>query len=549
MGRREGLLHEGGSYHIVHVLAVSYLLLTDIRMTGNIPSKIRRYRGSRLFWERRRTNHQVCPLLLYYTSNVLFTTRVARLPRSASWAKSSHDRPPVTSSSNNNPSSAPGAIGASAVRSTRRGDKGTRPRPVTPSTPEIPEALPTFWRIRDTKGVSAKASSVASSSRPSTPANNKPTRQKQASPSIPVPPRSPTSSVTVESDPGTGSQGAPSLSPAPSTPAIPPGLPAVPPGLAAPPGLPHPGGRGPPSATSYQMSSQVQALLNDVKARRESTLPSIGASPFPDFDRTLQNLTEVDGKFGGFSFNLDPKLAETEVEDDAPQFPEATSPFHGSFMDAFPALRASAHPPGLNFPHPQRSIYDPHNSPVPSQASPAPSYTGTFNPFAEGSESDSAAATRRPALGDDSRKMSRFGFARNARQNGNLSSTSSPLISPTPLSPSESVGLGQQHLLGAGSGELGPPSQWPSYQHHAHSIHSHNVSAASSPLVPHAQAQIQGPMYQHLPSTSRFQPFDQGTGVSEAALREFIQNSREQQQQRANAARNAALVGRRPLLA
>ena len=352
----------------------------------------------------------------------------------------------------------------------------------------------------------------------------------------------------MESDPGSGSQGAPSLSPTPSIPAIPPGLPAIPPGLAAPPGLPHPGGRGPPGATSYQMSSQVQALLNDVKARRESTLPSIGASPFPDFDRTLQNLTEVDGKFGGFSFNLDPKLAETEVEDEAPQFPEATSPFHGSFMDAFPALRASSHPPGLNFPHPQRPIYDPHNSPVPSQASPAPSYTGSFNPFAEGSESDSAAATRRPALGDDSRKMSRFGFARNARQNGNLSSSSSPLISSTPLSPSESVGLGQQHLLGAGPGELGSPSQWSSYQHHAHTIHSHNVSAASSPLVSQAQAQIQGTMYQHLPSTSRFQPFDQGAGVSEAALREFIQNSREQQQ-RANAARNAALVGRRPLLA
>jgi CCR4-NOT transcription complex subunit 4 len=489
----------------------------------------------------------VCPLLLYYESSVLFTTRVARLPRSASWAKPSHDRAPITTSSNNNSSTAPGAIGASGVRSTRRGDKGTRPRPVTPSTPEIPEALPTFWKTRDVKGVSAKTSSVASSSRPSTPANSKPTRQKQASPSIPVPPRSPTSSVTVESDPGSGSQGAPSLSPAPSTPAIPPGLPAVPPGLAAPPGLPHPGGRGPPGATSYQMSSQVQALLNDVKARRESTLPSIGASPFPDFDRTLQNLTEVDGKFGGFSFNLDPKLAETEVEDDAPQFPEATSPFHGSFMDAFPALRASSHPPGLHFSHPQRPIYDPHNSPAPSQASPAPSYTGSFNPFAEGSESDSAAATRRPALGDDSRKMSRFGFARNARQNGNLSSTSSPLISPTPLSPSESVGLGQQHLLGVGSVELGSPSQWSVYQHHPHTVHSHNVSAASSPLVPQAQAQIQGSMYQHLPSTSRFQPFDQGTGVSEAALREFIQNSREQQ--RANAARNAALVGRRPLLA
>jgi CCR4-NOT transcription complex subunit 4 len=520
-------------------------------MTGNIPLKIRRYRGSKLSWERRRTTRQVCPLLLYYRSDVLFTTRVARLPRSASWAKPSHDRAPTITSSNNNLSTAPGAIGASAVRSTRRGDKGTRPRPVTPSTPEIPEALPTFWKTRDVKGVSAKASSVASSSRPSTPANSKPSRQKQASPSIPVPPRSPTSSVTVESDPGSGSQGAPSLSPAPSTPAIPPGLPAVPPGLAAPPGLPHPGGRGPPGVTSYQMSSQVQALLNDVKARRESTLPSIGASPFPDFDRTLQNLTEVDGKFGGFSFNLDPKLAETEVEDDAPQFPEATSPFHGSFMDAFPALRASSHPPGVHFSHPQRPIYDPHNSPAPSQSSPAPSYTGSFNPFAEGSESDSTAATRRPALGDDSRKMSRFGFARNTRQNGNLSSTSSPLISPTPLSPSESVSLGQQHLFGGGSVEIGSPSQWSAYQHHPHTIHSHNVSAASSPLVPQAQAQIQGSMYQqHLPSTSRFQPFDHGTGVSEAALREFIQNSREQQQQqRANAARNAALVGRRPLLA
>jgi len=482
----------------------------------------------------------VCPLLLYYGRNALIISRIARLPRSASWAKSSHDRPPITTSSTNNFSTALGAIGASTIRSTRRGDKSTRNRPITPSTPEIPEAVPTPWKIRDAKGATVKASSVASSSRPSTPANSKPTRQKQLSPSIPVPPRSPTSSVTVESDPGSGSQGAPSLSPAPSTPAIPPGL-------AAPPGLPPLGGRGPPASTSYQMSSQVQALLNDVKARRESTLPSIGASPFPDFDRTLQNLTEVDGKFGGFSFNLDPKLAETEVEDDAPQFPEATSPFHGSFMDAFPALRTSSHPPGLNFPHPQRAIYDPHNSPVPSHASPALSYTGSFNPFAEGSESDHAAAARRPALGDDSRKMSRFGFARNARQNGNLSSTSSPLISSTPLSPSESVGFGQQHLLGAGSGELGSPSQWSSYQHHAHTIHSHNVSAASSPLVPHAQAQIQGPMYQHLPSTSRFQPFDQGTGVSEAALREFIQNSREQQQQRANAARNAALVGRRPL--
>jgi CCR4-NOT transcription complex subunit 4 len=297
------------------------------------------------------------------------------------------------------------------------------------------------------------------------------------------------------------------------------------------------------------MSSQVQALLNDVKARRESIVPSIGTSPFPDFDRTLQNLAEVDGKFGSFSFNLDPKLAEAEMEGDVPEFPEATSPFHGSFMDAFPALRSSSHPPGPGFPHSQRPIYDPHGSPVPSQASPSLSYTGPFNPFAESSESDSAAAARRPDLGDDSRKMSRFGFARNARQNGNLSSTSSPLISSTPLSPSESIGHGQQQPFGPGSGELGSSSQWSSYQHPPHALHSHSISAGSSPLVPQAQAQIQAPIYQHLPSTNRFQPFDQSAGISEAALREFIQNSRRDQQQRANAARNAALVGRRPLLA
>lgn len=292
------------------------------------------------------------------------------------------------------------------------------------------------------------------------------------------------------------------------------------------------------------MSSQVQALLNDVKARRESTIPSIGTSPFPDFDRTLQNLAELDGKFGSFSFNLDPKLAEAELVDDTPEFPVATSPFHGSFMDAFPALRTSSHPPGLGFPGSQRPIYDPHGSPVPSQASPALSYTGSFNPFAESNESDSA---RRSAIGDDSRKMSRFGFARAARQNGNLSATSSPLISSTPLSPSESISHGQQQLFGQGSGEFSS-SQWSSYQHPPHALQSHNVSATSSPLVPQAQAQVQA-VYQHLPSTNRFQPFDQNASVSEAALREFIQNSRREQQQRANAARNAALVGRRLLFA
>ena len=468
----------------------------------------------------------------------LIPVRLARLPRSASWAKSSHDKPLATTPLNNHTNTVPATAVSLVTRSHRRGEKSTRLRPVTPVTPEVSEAQPTSWKVRDAKASSAKASSVTSTSRPSTPANSKTVKQKPAP--VPIPPRSPTSSVTVESDVGSGSQDASSLSPAP-TPAIPPGLPAVPPGL------PPPSSRGPPGVPSYQMSSQVQALLNDVKARRESALPSMGTSPFPDFDRTLQNLAEVDGKFGGFSFNLDPKLAEAELEDGASELPEATLPFHGSFMDAFPALRTSSNPPGLSFPQTQRPIYDPHGSPVPSQASPALSYTGSFNPFAESNESDPSSALRRSGLGDDSsRKMSRFGFARSARQNGNLSSTSSPLISSTPLSPTESTSHGQ-HLFCPSSTELGSPSsQWSSYQYHTHPLHSRNVSAASSPLVPQAQAQVQGQIYQHLPSSGRFQPFDQGTGISEAALREFIQNSREQHQ-RTNGSRNTALVGRRPL--
>ena len=473
--------------------------------------------------------------LRFHDEHLPIQVPLARLPRSASWAKSSHDRPLVTAPLNNHTNTAP-AISFGA-RSHRRGEKGTRLRPITPVNLEVPEAQSTSWKVRDAKASSAKASSVASTSRPSTPANSKTTKQKPLSPHVPVPPRSPTSSVTVESDAGSGSQDA--LSPAP-TPAIPPGLPAVPPGL------PPPSSRGPPGVPSYQMSSQVQALLNDVKARRESAVPSMGTSPFPDFDRTLQNLAEVDGKFGGFSFNLDPKLAEAELEDDASELPEPTLPFHGSFVDAFPAVRPSSHTPGLTFSQPQRPIYDPHTSSVPSQASPALSYTGSFNPFAESNESDPSAALRRSALSDDSsRKMSRFGFARSARQNGNLSSTPSPLISSTPLSPTESTSHGQ-HLFGPGSTELGSPSsQWSSYQYHTHPLHSRNVSAASSPLVPQAQAQVQGQIYQHLPSSGRFQPFDQTSGISEAALREFIQNSREQQQR--TAVRNAALVGRRPL--
>ncbi|KAI0047020.1 hypothetical protein FA95DRAFT_1493130 [Auriscalpium vulgare] len=459
----------------------------------------------------------------------------ARLPRSASWAKPSHDRPSSTALHNNTNTS-----GASAAsRTTRRGERQPRARAATPANAEASDVQTSTSKGKES-GNMLKASSIPSSSRPSTPATGarpatpsktKSTKAKVAAPPPPPPPRSPTSSIAVDSDAGSGSQPPSSASPEPTTPALPPGLPAVPPGLSAPPGLPPPGSRIAQGA--YQMSSQVQALLDDVKARRESSLPATGVSPFPDFDRTLQTLSETDGKYGGFSFNLDPKLAEAE-DLNSPDLgvPDALTPFHGSFVDAFPGLRSPAlsspnpalGPPGLAYPHnPARSIYDPlaiRNSPAPS---PSLSYTGSFNPFGESGDSESATTGRRTGLDDDpSRRMSRFGFARGGRQGGpgNLSSTSSPLIASSPLSPSDSAG--QTAMFG---NELASPSsQWSSYPHPSF----HNTSATSSPLVPHAQAQVQS--YSHLAPPGRFQPFEQSSVVSEAALRDFIQSSRDQRQ-------------------
>jgi CCR4-NOT transcription complex subunit 4 len=55
------------------------------------------------------------------------------------------------------------------------------------------------------------------------------------------------------------------------------------------------------------MSTAAQAPLDDVKARREVVLPITQVSVFPDFDHMLLESE------GGFSFNLDPKLVDTDV--------------------------------------------------------------------------------------------------------------------------------------------------------------------------------------------------------------------------------------------
>ncbi|KAJ6546998.1 hypothetical protein B0H19DRAFT_248991 [Mycena capillaripes] len=476
------------------------------------------------------------------------------LPKAAAWGKGP-TVPVATSSSASQPSS------SSTSRPSRRGAGGARqgrnaPAAAAPSTPETRTS-----GTRDRKSVNAKTTSQAPSSRPSTPSallpqrpttpvEGKVPRTKKDARTAPQPSPSPAPSVAADSDVGSGSHDAAPVSPVrpqstdsvlSSAPSVPPGLPAIPSGLSGPPGIPGPSrpprvGTASPqtpllaSQSSYQMSTAARALLDDVKQRRELAPAVPVVPPFPDFDRTLGVLNGKDG--GGFSFNLDPKLAGSDTEtnlDLVPDFEaEAKTPFHGTYIDAFPALRSSASPssspfmtpPGLPYAHnPSRSIYDPLSirppmTPIERQSTGGSSYLGSFNPFADAAEESPSPRPQFSPLDEDpSRKVSRFGFAR-GRQ-GSTATTSSPLHVPSPLATSSSEGHSFYNSSETvPSQPAAPPmAPWGSY-------YSLNGSATSSPLVPHAQAQ---PVYNQ--QQSRFQPFE--SGVSEAQLRDFIQSSRE----------------------
>ncbi|KAH9842550.1 uncharacterized protein C8Q71DRAFT_208144 [Rhodofomes roseus] len=474
------------------------------------------------------------------------------LPRAAAWGKQGT----TTTALHNNTNAATTA--QASTRQTRRGGTGTRQQR---SSAAITSAVETRATGRDRKGATAvKASSQASSSRPATPASTgqparpvtpsttKAAKQKEAAPAPPLPPRSPTSS-TLESESGSAAQDVPPVeSPvqAPSTevPAAPPGLPAVPPGLTAPPGLPPPSRTAStmssplsvtvqPSQSSYQMSTQAQALMEDLRARREMPVPAImEKSPFPDFDRMLQTLSGDDGGFGGFSFNLDPALAG-EGADEALVLPELdvtpNTPFTGTFLDAFPGLRQNAAsgplmgPPGLA--HPARPAYEPVTLRQPAldrQPSGGSGYTGSFNPF--GSDANDDVPSRRYSPLDEERQVSRFTFAR-----GRQGSTSSSLHASSPLNHADNFA----HAPYYNSSELvsparrGTPPQWLPNRHQAQEFIHGPHSAMNSPLAQQAQQAQAHPQYappqqQH---PGRFQPFD--PGVSEAQLRDFINSSRE----------------------
>ncbi|KAI0654784.1 hypothetical protein C8Q70DRAFT_925216 [Cubamyces menziesii] len=488
------------------------------------------------------------------------------LPRAASWANKSNNNLATAALHNTTNAVNQGLRPARRTTTTTRQQRsGSTTAPVVPALAEV------------RKKAAAKASSQASSrpatpagnlpNRPTTPATSKQAKSKEPAPAPPPPSRSPTSSVAVDSDAASAAPEVPSpRSPPvnapkevptapPGLPAVPPGLsPAVPPGLAAPPGLPPPSSRAtseaasspqipmqPPSTSSYQMSTQAQALMEDIRARRESSIATVVQSPFPDFDRMLQSLGN-DTEFGGFSFNLDPKLVGDvqEEEFNLPDFDaDPTVPYNGGFFDVFPSLRPGAQPaqnplmpPGLPLAsQAPRGVYDPITGRAQlERQSTGSSYTGSFNPF--GGDMDEPPSRKFSPL-DEERKVSRFGFAR-----GRQGSASSPLHAPSPLSTHDSLSH-VAHLNNAAEFSNHAAQQWPFQARHQEFAQYQSNSAMSSPLAQHMQV-AQSPFgqhqQQHQQQMNRFQQaYD--AGVSEQQLRELIMSSRD----RSNVSRNGPM--------
>ncbi|CAK5279336.1 unnamed protein product [Mycena citricolor] len=460
-------------------------------------------------------------------------TVVGSLPKSAAWGKGSSTPVPSIPASIAIPiTTRPARRGAGSSRQTRTAATTSSGVPATSKKTASSGKLSQIPSRPSTPSASLSA-------RPASPVDVK---VKEVVESVIQPSPSPAPSVAAESDLGSAPTPLSPVRPQStdsaisSAPSVPPGIPAVPPGLSGPPGIAGPS-RPPRVATAspqtpllasqstYQMSTAARALLDDVFQRRENVPVS---QPFPDFDRTLQ-VWEQD-QTGGFSFNLDMKLAGSEADGDTatldlglPELAnESRMAFKGTYVDAFPALRSTSSPspspymgpPGLPYSHnPSRSIYDPLSirPPVERQSTGGSStgYLGSFNPFSEGSEDSTA--TRSP-LEDDmaSRKVSRFGFARGRQgSTGTVGgSTSSPLHIPSPLA-------SESHSF-YNSSERATPPPWSGTSTSSY----YNGSAGSSPLVSHAQ-----PAYSLNQQHSRFHPFD--SGVSEAQLRELIQSSRE----------------------
>ncbi|KAG9125831.1 transcriptional repressor general negative regulator of transcription subunit 4 [Ceratobasidium sp. 392] len=499
----------------------------------------------------------------------------AALPRGASWGQNRGALPAATAALSSSASSAFPAISAtlpSANQSSRQARSGkargassgtpASERPATPSRSRRSERN----RDRSAKSTEAVSSSVSAvppglvASRPSTPGlSNPPSRPSTASKSPRDAFKSPTlataqpislasveepttsenvmvaAGATAEAKDDSAATSAQSP-PAPSPPVVPPpppglSLPPPPPGLVPTPqqvastqqtGLARPAGLDhAPSHPQYQMSGAAKALLDDVRARRESAPPiSTQQSPFPDFDRTLSNLSA-----GGFSFSFNlgsngharDDIAPVSYPSSAPVSQDSALPARGvsGLFDPFrkndptPSLPP---PPGLTVaqdsPGYQQSSLSTHTD---SRAA----YTGAFNPFADGvgglNRSGSYDSDRDAA----ERTSSRFGFARRQDSFGQssvgygASNTSSPnriieQLPPTASTYASDVSVSPQ------------PAHW-QYHHNSAAEYgppgiSQQISLGPSPL----QQQIYAPPGINHPH------FSDGMELNAAGLKELL---------------------------
>ena len=454
------------------------------------------------------------------------------LPRTAGWAK------------NTTSATTPGRQGPTKRILTTRPQRTT-----TPSSSDVRVTTRAERRATTAKSPSQPSSRPqtpnlpTSTARPTTPSIR--ARPKDIVPPLPSALQSvespALSSPAVNSEAGSVPQEASTESPAlrpQSTHSEQPVLPPAPPGIPPPPGLLAPPGLSPPAWTqatdaappqiSYQMSSQAQALIDDLRARREAPASS-AISPFPDIDRTLQVLKGGNDEYGGFSFNLDPKLAPKLAEDGANtqmEFPgleaEAGMPFQGSFLEAFPGLanRPSpavgfAPPPGLNYTHnPARSIYDAAATLPPPQPNTSSGYMGSFNPF--DSKEEQLQRQYSPFDDDSTRRVSRFDFAR-GRQS---SAATSPL--PPAASLQNDVNTHPPYYDSPDlSATNSVSSQWNLSRRQTNEYLPQSRSVSNSPAIRQAQAVSPFPQQQF----AQFHPF--GDEISEAQLRDFINSSRD----------------------
>ena len=251
----------------------------------------------------------------------------------------------------------------------------------------------------------------------------------------------------------------------------PPGLIRLPPGLNVPPDQ-----RPPMPTRPYHLSKHAQALIDDVRMRREAVMAATTPPPiFPDFDRTLENLVNS----AGFSFSF------------ANVMPPPPDP-------GLPTLRTT-----------RKTTFDPFASPldrIPTSSGSSPALgsvgmgqrRGSFAPFTDDSAivGDSGGRSRF----DFARRQASLGATRDAQPYGQLSRGT------TPFRPEATSGntLYSSNDAGYISRQQG---SWNSYQSSGSSINEYRYQGSvsgsqfQSPPASGPEAQPYGEM---LPT-----PFDQ----------------------------------------